>query len=77
MATTRASFENLKTNVPVIVANYILLYGVGKKATDRESCTYYEWATGFLPSQWRALVRLTKTYGVTTEGLGKEPVTAI
>jgi hypothetical protein len=74
---TKASFDDLRTDVPATVANYILLHGVGKSSEDPASRAYYTWATGFLPSLRRAMIRLVETYGVTTAGLGKEKLSAI
>ncbi len=66
----KVDWESLRQDVPATLASYILKHGIGQKSANSDNQIPYEWAKGFMPSLWRAMVQLTETYGVVMPKLG-------
>ncbi len=60
LGNTKVPFDGLKVDVPAAVANYILLHRVGKSATDKEICKYYDGQVNSYLASGELSNRLTK-----------------
>jgi hypothetical protein len=65
-----AGWEDLRQDIPATLASYVLKHGIGKKSSNPVSHVPHNWAKGFIPNLRRAMIQVTKTYGVTPLGLG-------